>query len=91
MDANLREPAQRSAARQVWDVDHLRQTILDDCAESILSPAQRTEFFRRCIGNLDQASTRELARHTHASDHLDDFPFDCPDEVRQLDIGASDV
>lgn len=75
----------QSPANQVWGIGHLRESVLDDCAELYSSPVERAKFFRKCITRLDKASVRECARHTHASVHLDQFPWDCPDSVRMAD------
>lgn len=71
----------QTAASQVWGIGHLREAILDTCAELFTSQIQKSQFFRRCISRLDKASVRECARHTHASVSLDRFPWDCPDSV----------
>ena len=82
MEALSTSVAKQSAASQVWGIGHLREAILDDCAKLFTSPVQKSQFFRRCISGLDKRSVRECARHTHASVNLNDFPWDCPDSVR---------
>lgn len=69
--------------RQVWHLPHVRMAVFDQLCEPLAhgsAPDEKEGFLKRFL-TLNRDTSLDIAFRLYPHIRLDDFPWDCPDEV----------